>query len=527
MARQSLRLAALVAALPQDPKTQIPDEKSKQPLNTINPIAEATAKRPRTMDTNTPDRSHKKQLRVPKTDPPVTATAKRTRTTIPDRTKPRKHTRTEPPLNKAPSTRLKVFVFGSGANGELGLGASKFNKRSPEHASRPRLNHLLASDERGIVQLAVGGMHCAALAADGSVLTWGVNDSKALGRDTAWTEPDELDDDMSDLNPLESTPTSVENLEDIGEVVQVVATDNATFVLTATGHVYGWGTFLGDDGAFGFLKDSIKNQEKPTRDEKFTLTPVRIPELNNIKELAAGANHVVALTHTGNVYSWGSGHQAELGRRVVSRRRFEALNPRLVTLPQNQIAKIFAGCHHSFAIDGKGRVFSWGLNNFGQTGHSSYSVHITTPAIVEKLEGIRIHHIACGLHHTVALTDSGEVLAWGRCDDAQIGVHIDSIPKENIRFDNRGWPRIVTVPTKVPDIDAVFVAAGIDCTFAITKDGNALSWGFSANYRTGLGTEDSVQVPTILKSQQLAGAHISFAGCGGQFSAIGGPEEGN
>ncbi|KAH7129437.1 regulator of chromosome condensation 1/beta-lactamase-inhibitor protein II [Dactylonectria estremocensis] len=427
--------------------------------------------------------------------------------------------------NEAPTTRLNVFVFGSGESAELGLGPGVFNRKSPLCAKSPRLNHILAAEESGIVQLAVGGMHCAALTGNGKVLTWGVNDSMALGRDTTWVEPDDDEEGMPDLNPLESTPMAVENLQGIGDIVQVAAADNSTFVLTAAGQVYGWGTFNGDDGPFGFLKEAMQLHDKPSHKEKFSLKPAHIPGLSGIKELAAGGNHILALTHSGNVYSWGAGHHAELGRRVISRRPFEALNPRLVALPQNHITSVYAGHHHSFAIDVAGRVFSWGLNNFGQTGHSSDrdNFHIATPTIVESLQGVQILHMSAGFHHSVACTQDGGVFTWGRCDDAQIGVALNTIHPGNLRFDARNQPRIVTKPTLVKGIDAVFVAAGIDNTIAVTRDGKTLSWGFSANYRTGLRTEDSVQIPTLLKGTELDTSHISFAACGGQFSVVAGP----
>ena len=75
------------------------------------------------------------------------------------------------------------------------------------------------------------------------------------------------------------------------------------------------------------------------------------------------------------------------------------------------------------------------------------------------------------------------------------------------------------------DINAVSVAAGIDNTFAITQDGEAYSWGFSANYRTGLGTEDPVTEATIIENTAVKGKRLTFAACGGQFSVLAGPAD--
>jgi regulator of chromosome condensation len=157
------------------------------------------------------------------------------------------------PLNTPPTQRLDIYVFGSGEYGELGLGAEKRNGKKPKDVRRPRLNDLLDAQSVGVVQIAVGGMHCVALTHDNQIITWGVNDNGALGRDTTWEAPErdisdedsEEDDDDSGLNPKESTPTAISAASfDTGAVfVQVAATDSASFALTGEGTVYSWGTF--------------------------------------------------------------------------------------------------------------------------------------------------------------------------------------------------------------------------------------------------------------------------------------------
>jgi regulator of chromosome condensation len=152
-----------------------------------------------------------------------------------------------PILNHRPTQHLNIYVVGANSGGELGLG--------PEVKSgtigKPRLNRYLSGDN-GIVQVSLGAMHGVALTSSNSILTWGVNDHGALGRDTNWAgnfvDADDADSDSDDggeLNPKESTPAPVDLSGVPSDTVftQVAATDNATFVLTSTGLVYGWGTF--------------------------------------------------------------------------------------------------------------------------------------------------------------------------------------------------------------------------------------------------------------------------------------------
>jgi regulator of chromosome condensation len=96
---------------------------------------------------------------------------------------------------------LKVFVFGEGANGELGLGAT----RKAIDVKRPRYNELLSKHD--VVRVATGGMHVLALTKDNQILSWGVNDSGALGRDTssANVKTRDVDADDSDSDDEDET----------------------------------------------------------------------------------------------------------------------------------------------------------------------------------------------------------------------------------------------------------------------------------------------------------------------------------
>lgn len=164
----------------------------------------------------------------------------------------------ELPTINIPSTKaLDVYVFGENSAGELGLGTG--TRRQVMNVMRPRLNQRLAAKLVGVVQIAVGGMHSAAITHDNKILTWGVNDNGALGRDTESAPLTDVkdgkeseDSDISNeadqdagLNPSEAEPREVDsiNFPEGTKFAQVIAADSTTFVLTSTGMVYGWGTF--------------------------------------------------------------------------------------------------------------------------------------------------------------------------------------------------------------------------------------------------------------------------------------------
>ncbi|KAK0616508.1 regulator of chromosome condensation 1/beta-lactamase-inhibitor protein II [Immersiella caudata] len=430
-------------------------------------------------------------------------------------------------INQAPTQVMDIFVFGEGSSGELGLGSLKYEGKKPIDVKRPRINHNL----KDIVQVACGGMHVAALTKDNKILTWGVNDQGALGRDTTWSgglrdmdeDSDSEDDDDTGLNPHESTPAEV----DVSEVpegtkwAQIVASDSATFALTEAGEVYGWGTFRSNEGILGFSRSS-----------QVQTKPALVPELSKVKQLAAGSNHILALDEKNKIYAWGAGQQAQLARRLLERDDAAALYPSGIgALPGRAKAeKLSCGSYHCFVVDTKSRVIGWGLNNYAELAIEAEvgtdGGFILKPQLVESLDDKEVVEIAGGEHHSLACTADGELLTWGRIDGHQVGHPRESFTEDNAVWDEKNNPRVLIEPLPIKGLsDIVKVAAGTDHSFAITKDGKVYSWGFSANYQTGQGTTEDIPVPTLIDNSAIRDRKIIFAGAGGQYSVLGAEAE--
>lgn len=255
-------------------------------------------------------------------------------------------------------------------------------------------------------------------------------------------------------------------------------------------------------------------------------TPMLISSLKKIKHLSCGANHVLALNDKGGVFSWGSGQQNQLGRRIIERNKLHGLIPREFGLPKN-IVHIGCGSYHSFAVHASGKVYAWGLNSFGATaireGAGDDEAAIVQPTIVKSLTGRSITQLCGGSHHSMARTADGECLVWGRLDGFQSGLKIDTLEDDVVIKDERGRPRILIEPTLVPGVKAKVVSAASDHSLAIDADGRAWSWGFSATYQTGQGTQDDIEVATIIDNTAVRGKQLNWAGAGGQFSVFTSP----
>ena len=430
-----------------------------------------------------------------------------------------------PAINAAPTDKLKVFVFGEGSSGELGLGHMNEENKKVIDVKRPRLNPNLLPEDVGVVQVSAGGMHVVALTHDNKILTWGVNDQGALGRSTKTGEQfkdidaeDDEDDLNSGLNSLEAAPAEVDyiNVPEGTIFTKVAAGDSITMALTSTGLVYGCGTFRGNEGVLGFSKEVLVQQ---------TLAP--IPKLRNVKDITCGANHVLALDKKGSVFAFGAGQQNQLGRRVVERTILNGLTPSEFGLPRGKIESIAAGAYHSFATDRSGDIWAWGANSRGQTGIADTvgedRATILKPQRVEALKGKEVTGLAGGTHHSIAKTATGDVLFWGRCDGAQSGMDLDEVPEANffVDDDDKVDKRVIAVPTLLPEPkNAHMVAASSDHCLTVTNDGKAYSWGFSENYQTGQGSTEDVEEATLIDNTATRNEKLVWAGAGGQYSML-------
>ncbi|KIJ49704.1 hypothetical protein M422DRAFT_777621 [Sphaerobolus stellatus SS14] len=323
------------------------------------------------------------------------------------------------------------WIFGTGDFGQFGLGTETLGE-----ITRPRLHawfesatqkDILGSQGAGIERIAAGGMHTLVIDEAGKVWSWGINDNAALGRPTVDVPDPDKPDEQIEAEILETQPMVLDSLvEENFRAVEVAAGDSVSVALGEHGDLRAWGSFRSSEGLLGFdgRPGSSKTQLKPLPIDG--LTPYQFVQL------ACGDDHVLALTTAGHVYTWGAGQSAQLGRKIIERRKINGLAPERLAL--RSITLIGTGSFHSFAVDVKGVVYAWGLNMSRQTGISvergGDEGIIWQPTIVDalhpdRLGGRRVVQITGGEHHSIFLLDDGTVMGCGRCDEHQIGLTDD------------------------------------------------------------------------------------------------------
>ncbi|XP_015433074.1 PREDICTED: regulator of chromosome condensation-like isoform X2 [Dufourea novaeangliae] len=377
------------------------------------------------------------------------------------------------------STGGVLLTFGQGDVGQLGLGEEVVEKIRPA----------VISGYQDIIAIAAGGMHNVCLRETGEILTFGCNDEGALGRDTS-------------ADGSETKPGSV-TLP--GKVIQVTAGDSHSAALIEDGRAFAWGSFRDSHGTMGL---TLKGNER---------FPIEILPNIKIVKIASGADHLVLLSENGKIYTCGCGEQGQLGRlaaRAASRNTRHGMGPLLSPgLVEFKITKklefgdVWAGTYCTFAKEyHSGDIYVFGLNNYYQMGLKD-PVTQFHPQISKTFSGRTWRHISSGQHHSIALDDSGQVFVLGRKEYGRLGLGSNcSDAKE-----------LTPVPA-LSSFKCVDVAAGSAQSFAVTESGELYAWGMGSSGQLGTGEEEDVEEPILVKGKQLEGRIIVRVAGGGQHT---------
>ncbi len=124
--------------------------------------------------------------------------------------------------------------------------------------------------------------------------------------------------------------------------------------------------------------------------------------------------HVLALTDSGEVWSFGYNYYGQLGDGSRTSRSM----PRRVAMPDKCI-RISAKWHTSLVVSESGNVYAWGDNTFGELGDGTYTGRYV-PTRVRDLSDVV--NASAGDFHCLALCRNGSVWAWGNNDQGQLGT---------------------------------------------------------------------------------------------------------
>lgn len=235
----------------------------------------------------------------------------------------------------------EVYTFGTSAFGAMGQGVDI-------RQTAPLLLRMTKSTS--IRQVAAGSRYSLLVTDEGQVFTFGENRRGQLG--------------IGGNQKIVYEPERVEGALRDDPVVLVAAGDEHVIASTESGLVYAWGA-----NAHGQLGNGrISDSPVPTKVQKLPT--------EGVVSLACGAQHTLVVTHNGQkVWAFGSNTEGQLGQgnRSQSEEKIRIFPALVQTLNQSNrvIVQVAAAANHSLALSKNGEVFSFGSNTFGQLGYPS------------------------------------------------------------------------------------------------------------------------------------------------------------
>ena len=221
--------------------------------------------------------------------------------------------------------------------------------------------------------------------------------------------------------------------------------------------------------------------------------PLKLPDLPAARVVAAGKQHTLVVGLDGSLWSWGREHSGRLGLgptddlgSQTNPQQIQQFNPMPPGEDGFAFTAVAAGAAHSVALDTEGNVWTWGSNSNGQLGlvDSQPRGQPTRTSTTSSFNNIIA--ISAGDRHTIALKSDGSIFAWGANESGQLGVGDRSHRFEptQVNIGEQGDPPQVVVA----------ISAGRDFTLALTEEGAVWAWGLNELGRLGIGyTNTAIQ----------------------------------
>jgi alpha-tubulin suppressor-like RCC1 family protein len=128
--------------------------------------------------------------------------------------------------------------------------------------------------------------------------------------------------------------------------------------------------------------------------------------------LITEAYNAFAIGEAGELFSWGFGESKCLGRIDEEDKPW---HKRVEALRGVWVSNVAVGDSHALALSEDGQVYAWGEHWRTSLLGILYLKKKLLPKPVEGLRGVRVGSIAVAGDRSYAVTDTGKVWAWG-CD---------------------------------------------------------------------------------------------------------------
>ncbi|GMF41206.1 unnamed protein product [Phytophthora fragariaefolia] len=320
-----------------------------------------------------------------------------------------------------------VFTCGLNKSGQCGNGT--FEERviiaTPVRA--------LSGITVNMVAAANGCEHMLAVASDGAVYSWGYNDRGQLG--------------LGSTISKSHTPRMIDSLREKYHITTAAVSYHHSAVVSSNGELLMFG--MNDCGQLGL--DHTQHQH----------TPQLVDSLSSqvITKVACGLYHTIAVSSSGEVYSFGKNDYGQLGLGHARNIKVPTLVKTSLGESDEKIVAVSCGYYHTVTISEKGKLITWGRNDYGQLGIGSKD-HKNSAQFVPLPLSSKIKTASCGCYHTLILMSNGRVMVFGRNNKGQLGAGSRTLPSADLPL---------PVPSNsLANDEVVRIAAGFYSSYILT-----------------------------------------------------------
>ncbi|MEA1888489.1 MAG: hypothetical protein U9N50_01735 [Pseudomonadota bacterium] len=430
--------------------------------------------------------------------------------------------------NLAATGNGSQYVWGSDANGQLGDGTT-LDALNPVPVVDIRYNAL-----GGAVAVVAHGDNNLVLLDDATLLGWGPNEKGQLGSGLLYSgkfkgdEPDDGDivdpgEGTEPVQPIEPEPASTALLfpteivdpdgKPIANIIAMAMGGNFTAAVNQQGNVLVWGdlTAFKDreqsrepvnrfrdkffDPTIEFIDSRYKDGDPVDNNDLMYMQDELGNRYTGIMAVAAGDNHLLALTSTGRILAWGENDAGQLADGTLKQQPYPVFVHRSEGVILSAVTSIAARVNASAAVQSNGALLGWGNSavvvplevstddadettseDSSTTSEKSYARPVTD-GNGRPITGI--YRVALGDSHTLAITMSRRVIAWGSNSNGQLGDGTNAAVT---------GAATVVLSNGQPLGNIMEISVGSIHSLALRADGFVFAWGSGENGRLGDGT---------------------------------------
>jgi len=318
-----------------------------------------------------------------------------------------------------------LWTWGFGGNGQLGNATAGYSS-----ISTPVTTFAGGTNWK---QVSTGNQHTAAIKTNGTLWTWGRNNSGQLGNATAG---------------YSSISTPVTTFAGGTNWKQVSGGASHTAAIKTDGTLWTWG--FGGNGQLG--NASTTNASTPV---------TTFAGGTNWKQVSSGSLYTAAIKTDGTLWTWGYGSYGRLGNATAG---YSSISTPVTTFAGGTNWKqVNVGFRHMAAVKTDGTLWTWGYNSSGQLGNAA-TTNVSTP-VTTFAGGTNWKQVSCGRDFTAVLRDDGvnkQLFLFGSNVDTTLGFQNTDIIPDQVGGNSTNWKQ---------------VNVGFRHMAAVKTDGTLWTWG--------------------------------------------------